>query len=683
MGRDWLQYWGGGGGGSGSGRPAASRRRRRRRMSAEMEEGEGSSAAGCMCAVLQLFDLHQFQIPLNNHDLFLPEEATLTKGVEAPRNSLEIEGPAAMKAASMPSSAMKKEENLNFPVGIQIKTRVSTSESGSRTEDFPSDSSPGIKTPNLVARLMGLDLLPESTSPSFSSSDSRPGKKSQFNQRKDRNVLQTRFFDDDISVGARSLPETPRISSARRSDVEFHRLSLQINKENTTNDEFSLSGKMAGRKGLRFRQQIQDENRSPGQYAKQIVKQIKESVSRRVGLDITNINRDKQEIRRDENLLLFKPTKRNSQNLPPVSNSGNKSPRISEGNFSPLKPKNQEIVQENQHQKESKRGGSGNSNSSSCLKKFPSHHQACDNPMIIRKKKEEPFVRSAAANKANLTDKKSKKTPLSSESCPSLLPVKKDPSPPATKLPQKQSQVSDALSSKRSTQLSSNPSHSYKQLHLQPHKISTVPENVLPDKTNGCATTSSATAAAVAEYKCYIQRILRRTGIIDKITPLTLGKWHTPSHPLDPSIFHYLELFHPTAAAAPIAAVLSRRCNRKLIFQLVDELLAEILRPHLDFKPWVAPITDHLSLVDELCKKIESFPAANCQVLEDIDSLIYKDLCKPRLNGFLEEEGESLVCEIEGEIMESLVRETVVIFGVRTAEERRKKPTDVTWRAFT
>ncbi|KAL0452537.1 UNVERIFIED_CONTAM: hypothetical protein Slati_1231800 [Sesamum latifolium] len=243
------------------------------------------------------------------------------------------------------------------------------------------------------------------------------------------------------------------------------------------------------------------------------------------------------------------------------------------------------------------------------------------------------------------------------------------------------SQVSDALSSKRSTQLSSNPSHSYKQLHLQPHKISTVQKNVLPDKTNGCATTSSAAAATVAaEYKSYIQRILKRTGIIDKFTPLTLGKWHTPSHPLDPSIFYYLELFHPSAATG---AVLSRRCNRKLIFQLVDELLAEILRPHLDFKPRVSPITAHLSSADELCKKIESFPAANCEVLEDIDSLIDKDLGKSGLNGFLAEEGESLVREIEGEIMESLVRETVAMVGVRTAEEQRRKPTDVTWRAFT
>ncbi|KAI3471087.1 hypothetical protein Pfo_027750 [Paulownia fortunei] len=607
-------------------------------------------------------------------------------------------------------------------VGIQIRTCASKS----RTEDFPSEcssSSPGTKTPNLVARLMGLDLLPECSSPSFSCSNSKPQTRSHFNknhQRKDRNILQGRssrcFSDDDITVGVRSLPETPRISSARRSDVEYHRLSLQINKENIT-EEFALRAQMVGRRG-RFRQQPQDENRSPGHYAKQIVKQVKESVSRRVGLDITNTNRYKEEIRRDQNLVLLKPTMRNSKVLPrldgeispdgkqsitpscspklrfldtkknkPGTNSG--SPRIStssdgyqsQGILNSLKPKHQVIIQEHQQLKDSKKVGSGNT---SRLKKLPP--QTSEN--VIRNKKEEPFVRPAATNKANLTDKKSKKAPLSSEllniSGPTLLPVKKDPSPPATKLPQKQSQVSDALSSKRNTQLCSNASHSYKQLPLQPDKIFTVPENVPPDNTNGCATTASA--AAAAEYKCYIEKILKRTGIIDKVTPLTLGKWHTPSHPLDPSIFYYLELFHPSAAASgPASAVLSLRCNRKLIFQLVDELLSEILRPHLDFKPWVSPVTgnEHFALVDELCKKIESFPAANCQVLEDIDSLIDKDLCKSPLNGFFEEEGESLVCEIEGEIVEWLVRETVAMVGVRTEEEQRQNPIEVTWGAFT
>ncbi|KAI3458218.1 hypothetical protein Pfo_014881 [Paulownia fortunei] len=553
MGKEWL-YWvgggsGGGGGGGGSGRSST----KRGRMSGEMKEAAAS--AGCMCAVFQLFDLHQFQSRLNQQNPsdfhpdnpFLQEEATTSKGVEAPRNSLELEEPAAMNAASM-SLAMKEEENLNFPAGIQIKTgrgkisspRVSTSASKSRSDDFSSEcssNSPGTKTPSLVARLMGLDLLPECSSPSISSSSSKPQIKSRLHQnhhqRKDGNFLQSRssrsFFDDDLSVGARSLPETPRISSARRSDVEYHRLSLQINKENIS-EEFAHTDKMVARRG-RFRLQPQDENRSPGHYAKQIVKHVKESVSRRVGHDITNTSRNRELPRRDENLILLKPTKKNSkilsrfegeinpdgkQSVTPswsprlrfldpnknkTTNSGTKSPRVSlsSDNHQPqgiLKPKPQAIIplqeQQQQQQKDSKKVGSTGKCSSSRLKKLPP--QASDH--AIRNKKEEPFVSSTATNKASLTDKKSKRTPLLSDiinvTGPTLLQVKKDPSPPPTKLPQKQSQVSDALSSKRSTQLSSNPSHSYKQLQLHPDKIFRVPKNVLPDSANGCATATPA-----------------------------------------------------------------------------------------------------------------------------------------------------------------------------------------------
>ncbi|KAG8381408.1 hypothetical protein BUALT_Bualt06G0119000 [Buddleja alternifolia] len=265
-------------------------------MSGEIKDAAEATSAGCMCAVFQLFDLHHFQLPLNqqnhpsNGNSFLHEEAISPKGVEAPRNSLELDEPASIKAPS----AMKEEENLNFPVGIQIKTShgkiSSSSPRVSRTEDFSSEcssNSPGIKTPNLVARLMGLDLLPETTSPSLTSSKSQL--KSHFHQKNQRNFRGNTFFDDDISVGARSLPETPRISSSsRKSDVEYHhRLSLQVNKD----EEIGF------RKGRRFRHDNENNrsigSSSPGHYARQIVKQVKESVSRRVGLsDITNRNRD-------------------------------------------------------------------------------------------------------------------------------------------------------------------------------------------------------------------------------------------------------------------------------------------------------------------------------------------------------------------------------------------------------
>lgn len=111
----------------------------------------------------------------------------------------------------------------------------------------------------------------------------------------------------------------------------------------------------------------------------------------------------------------------------------------------------------------------------------------------------------------------------------------------------------------------------------------------------------------------------------------------------------------------------------------MDEILAGVLRPHLDFKPFVFPAAGKIepfALIDDLCEKIESFPAADCRVLEDIDFLIEKDLRNPALNGYFEEEGERLVREIEGEIVERLVSETVAVavaaaIGVRTERHRR------------
>lgn len=373
---------------------------------------------------------------------------------------------------------------IQIQVGIQIKTRPGKAASSSSPristsksriiDDFTSESSsnsPGTKTPGLVARLMGLDLLPECSSPSLSSSSPKPQSKPRPQQNRDRNLPHTRsirsFHDDDFSCGARSLPETPRISSARRSDVaEFHRLSLQINRD-STNDEFA-----GERRGRRFRGKVQDENVIPGNYAKQIVKQVKESLSRRVGLDITNTisrNREQQSsTRRDENLILLK--KNQNQNYPRIfsrfeeeispdrknSNSKSCSPRlrfldtnknrtITTNNPGPKSPRiSIPLSCDNYQSQGTIINPLKKESSSSSLKKLP--HQACDHS--IRNKKEEAFVQSTAANKVNSTEKKKKKkskrsSPLSSDhilniSSPTLLQAKRDPSPPPTKLPLKQ-----------------------------------------------------------------------------------------------------------------------------------------------------------------------------------------------------------------------------------------------------
>lgn len=212
---------------------------------------------------------------------------------------------------------------------------------------------------------------------------------------------------------------------------------------------------------------------------------------------------------------------------------------------------------------------------------------------------------------------------------------------------------SSQVSSKSRTQLSSKPSQSYS---LTP-----------PQTVSSCDGGAALHGGSSPEQRNYIQIILKHTGIINHANPL--AKWHTPSHPIDPGIFHHLEL---SAAVEGGDADLSLGCNRKLIFQLVDELLAEALTPHFSLRRWVSPggVGGGFPMVEELCKKIDSFPAAKCVVLEDIDSLIDTDLCKSRLNGCLGEE-EEVVREIESEMVEWLVREAVAVMGGDAAAEEQ------------
>ncbi|KAK8569492.1 hypothetical protein V6N13_046543 [Hibiscus sabdariffa] len=636
-----------------------------------------ATPTGCISAVFQFFDFHHFQFPLNQtnssapssscscgcfkptHSFLSPRSTfvpTTLKGTEAPRNSLESEESSA--SASLTSTS-KGEENVNIPMGIQIKT--SGGDIRSKVETCL--DSPGTKTPTLVARLMGLDILPESHSPSFSRSDLKP-----ISGRR-------RSLDGDIR-GTRSLPETPRISSSssRRSDVDLHhRLSLQINKENMSATEESMISRLRALK--RKENKHQDENKSPGHYARQIVKQVKESVSRKVGMDITNTVRNREQARQElVNQFKYKKIS-NSRALNKVaedSSPGKHSPRLrlletktkdhktqppkpaapaSEINMQKLQPVAEE-QDEQQNQQQPPRAAS----------KCEKVRKARKTSETIRNKQEESFVRPSTANRIHIPDKKCKKTPLSNDLL-NIFPVKKDPSPPATKIPQKQ--VLDAGRPKRSSQLSSCSSQTYnKQEATYVH----VPQyDNIGDRCNdGTATNAATTGEEAAEYQEYIARILRRTGL-EKETPLSLASWFSPSQPLNPSIFYYLEHLTPcNKKTGP--GQLSLRCNRKLLFHLIDEILTEFLNPFFNTKQreYFSNV-DGSRLIDTLCSRIMEFPRADCRVLEDIDALIGKDLPEMKLRSVAayEEEAEGVVSEVGNGILEALVHETAADLGLR------------------
>lgn len=372
---------------------------------------------------------------------------------------------------------------------MQIKTSSSRS---SRTchdlssSECSSSSPAGTKTPTLVARLMGLDLLPENSSPRPSSSSSsnhysssnHPSSISKSHlhrqqvQNRPRNnkksINSSEMINDVMTTGCRSLPETPRISSARKSDVD-QRFSLQIIKENINNElatcqEFDFSKFLATKISAEDRENMS----SPGHYAKQIVKQFKESVSRRVGRDITNtVNNGTDEQRRDQHIVLLKSNKPSNiggchdqsaipnscsprlrfldtKNKPTVIKNNQTSCHSPKLSLSPCtnnqskgtatvssKPKAQSVPgkEEKQQQKQQQISSIQNCRKLASDKYGPR----------LRKppQQEESFVKPSSTNRAaQISDKKCKKTPLSNH-VPALLSVKKGSSPPATRLLQK------------------------------------------------------------------------------------------------------------------------------------------------------------------------------------------------------------------------------------------------------
>ena len=66
--------------------------------------------------------------------------------------------------------------------------------------------------------------------------------------------------------------------------------------------------------------------------------------------------------------------------------------------------------------------------------------------------------------------------------------------------------------------------------------------------------------------------------------------------------------------------------------------------------------------MERVWKRVGEFPRAKCEVLEDIDGLIEgEDMQRDKDGERLEEEGEGLVAEIEGNIWDTLVHETVML----------------------
>ncbi|CAL9243167.1 unnamed protein product [Arabidopsis halleri] len=550
------------------------------------------TANGCMAAFYHLFDFQHFYFHSHHH---------LT--IDSPSSSKGLK----LVEESLPSTTYKDKQSLNIPVSMRVRTETGTKSSRLRalaTDTSTSSeicNSPGSKTPNLVARLMGLDLLPDKTDLNHSLSDLHTMSSHHGSSRLTSHRLSMK--------GTRSLPVSPRISSARKSDFDIHRLSLQLNKEK----EFGCS-KL---------KQDQEESHSPRDYARQIVKQIKERVVTRrvVGMDITNSVKNREarpshELRRDTTVSCSPRTRfSDKENKPSTSHKPNSS---SSSRPEPIiqKPKPTTVilvsVSKASGEKQSKdRVKQRQLKPINLCKKAESETKRPINPSPtsdIRNRKREAFLSESRDVKAKpLHKKKFKKIPKSND----LENIS------ATRPPHKQINERDRLISNEVASIRSSLMHKIEK---------TSPQVARNQKLDDAAT-------GIDSEQDYITRIMNLAGI--KNDPSTTM--------LDPSIFRKLEHFGDYPSGR-----LTLGCNRRLLFDLVNEVLIENVAKQRENYP--GP-----ELISELCSAVERYSSKCCPLPEEIDLMDVKHLVEKKK---LEEEGEEIIAEIEREIIDKLVRET-------------------------
>ncbi|KAL2920573.1 50S ribosomal protein L4 [Bienertia sinuspersici] len=712
MGREWYLNWGtkssskkgrttgGRSGGGGDSRKTDENRKGENKpaippTATAAAAAAAASAGGCMNAVLHLFDFQHFQLCLHPQDnSFLPDDPTTLKGVEAPRNSLE--------------SITEEEKDDHFTISkddVEMKTnrrdrrlKLVQAPRG-RVEDMASESSSSpasARTPNVVARLMGLEILPESNNTTPRSSHSQP--------------LSSPHIQTSTPPPIHTPKTTPRSSTRRRSTdmVDHHRLSLQINnKENSIQNQMELSRPSCSaistkRKDNYHGRNNEDEvSKSPGYYARQIMKQVKETVSRRVGVDVTNTINNRNEHRRDEHLLSSTSRLKKSSKKDNIhSSSSPKSITCTNENkvnmtISSSKP-DQLVVNEVPREKtvsvQPKPLTSENerffptisptikytTSTSSSKERLMNKKAQMKSYESIRNKKDEQFVRpSMVATTTTTTNKKGKKTILSSDlihgTVPSLVPFKKD-SCTVTTTNKKGVSSSKPASSTTTTTTATT------MTCLSRYPRQRINERRREEATYAPAdrVKKDATIITTAMEFQYISRILKCVGI-DRDTPVSFMRWFLPSHPLDPLIFHNLEATHYVTSTSDDTSrekLSVATVNRKLIFHLVDEMLADMLIPRVKLKHHYHRHHHHnpldkeiqqingFQLVKILCSRIRSFPSIDCQTLQDIDALVEKDLPSFGAASNLityQDEGEEIVSEIGSHIMDSLLQEILCL----------------------
>ncbi|CAD6264372.1 unnamed protein product [Miscanthus lutarioriparius] len=549
-------------------------------------------------------------------------------GFEAPRNSLDLD-------ADNPNDTQ---------IGVQIEpvfdalaSRTTTSMRRSTKPTAPSSEAETPRTPSLVARLMGIDGLPDQQQPSpapaqhkkpgntgrrssttstagagkeNSSSCSPPASKA---EKKKRVIPESmnrreplRSLSCNVGVAeARSLPDTPRASTSARASWDGPRLSLQALKENVLDRAAhymsmpssptslsAASGKKKKKKDPACSHRRRDERAAANEHAREILRQAKETVaSRKSSKNSTSaspaVEKRQSCFNNKENVMMSSPA------APAPAMEDAKLPVVVQ-------------VQETAKP------------TTVAPKPSAEHHHS-------------PRV---AALAPRLQQQPSPPPPL-------------DPPPTRARKPDGCERFATRIK-KPAACPASSPSTS--------------------SSTTDCCSAAAAARARVSssspleedpEYS-YLRTVLERGGFMRSSPPHRRpGRGHSVASPVDPIVFHLLELELPADEAR--LGPLRHRWNRKLLFHLAQELLADLL---LGLDASSTAMTTGLPLLGKVWKRVQSFPAADCRVVGDIDALVAADLESSNVRRLarhpaVEEEAGDVAEEVADRVLDALLAQCV------------------------
>ncbi|KAL3676695.1 hypothetical protein R1sor_026643 [Riccia sorocarpa] len=178
----------------------------------------------------------------------------------------------------------------------------------------------------------------------------------------------------------------------------------------------------------------------------------------------------------------------------------------------------------------------------------------------------------------------------------------------------------------------------------------------------------------------YVRNLLVASGFTESST-MIIARWNSPLHPLDPCLYERLEEYYndvksmekesskskASKGAAPNPIISFEPSNRKLLFDVVNEVIFKLLGPRLSYRPWVQPGTPLLrplptskQLLNDIWTEIcTCFSPEGLEEFEALDSLMARDVSRGGAWINSREVAEQIALELERAIFDSLIEEAV------------------------